>query len=67
MDNAHPRVYEAGAAVERRDWRSYVPEGVRPYIESAPLAAACLGLSSAMALTMIAATLTTRLAQYGIQ
>jgi PAT family beta-lactamase induction signal transducer AmpG len=67
MDNAHPRVYEAGATVERRDWRSYVPEGVRPYIESAPLAAACLGLSSAMALTMIAATLTTRLAQYGIQ
>jgi PAT family beta-lactamase induction signal transducer AmpG len=67
MDNAHPRVYEAGAAVERREWRSYVPEGVRPYIESAPLAAACLGLSSALALTMIAATLTTRLAQYGIQ
>jgi PAT family beta-lactamase induction signal transducer AmpG len=67
MDNAHPRVYDRRATAQSRDWRSYVPEGVRPYIESAPLAAACLGLSSAMALTMIAATLTTRLAQYGIQ
>jgi PAT family beta-lactamase induction signal transducer AmpG len=60
-------VYEAGVTVERRDWRSYVPEGVRPYIESAPLAALCLGLSSGTPYAMIAATLTTRLAQYGIQ
>ena len=67
MDNAHPRVYEAGVTVERRDWRSYVPEGVRPYIEGAPLAALCLGLSSGTPYAMIAATLTTRLAQYGIQ
>jgi PAT family beta-lactamase induction signal transducer AmpG len=67
MDNAHPRVYDHPATAEARDWRSYVPEGVRPYVESAPLAAACLGLSSGMAYAMIAATLTTRLAQYGIQ
>jgi MFS transporter, PAT family, beta-lactamase induction signal transducer AmpG len=67
VDNAHPRVYEAGVTVERRDWRSYVPEGVRPYVESAPLAALFLGVSSGAAITMIGATLTTRLAQYGIQ
>ena len=67
MDNAHPRVYEAGVTVERRDWRCYVPEGVRPYVERAPLAAACFGMSSGMPYAMIAATLTTRLAQYGIQ
>jgi|SRR5262245_43223796 len=27
-----------------RDWRSHVPEGVRPYIEGAPLAAVFLGI-----------------------
>jgi MFS transporter, PAT family, beta-lactamase induction signal transducer AmpG len=67
MDNAHPRVYDAGVTVERRDWRSYVPEGVRPYIEGAPLAALFLGMSSGTPYAMIGATLTTRLAQYGIQ
>jgi PAT family beta-lactamase induction signal transducer AmpG len=66
MDNAHPRVYD-DAAVESRDWRSYVPEGVRPYIEGAPLAALFLGISSGAAFAMIGATLTTRLAQYGIK
>jgi PAT family beta-lactamase induction signal transducer AmpG len=50
-----------------RDWRSYVPQGVRPYIESAPLAALFLGISSGAAFAMIGATLTTRLAQYGIK
>ncbi|MGH9256548.1 MAG: AmpG family muropeptide MFS transporter [Vicinamibacterales bacterium] len=60
-------MYDRGVTVASRKWRSYVPEGVRPYVESAPLAAFCLGISSAVALTMIAATLTTRLAQYGIQ
>ena len=49
-----------------RDWRSYVPEGVRPYIEGAPLAAVFLGISSGAGFAMIGATLTTRLAQYGI-
>ena len=58
-------MYDPGATVERA-WRSYVPEGVRPYIESAPLAAFFLGISSGLAYAMIGATLTTRLAQYGI-
>jgi PAT family beta-lactamase induction signal transducer AmpG len=50
-----------------RDWRSYVPEGVRPYLEPAPMAALFLGVSSGAAFAMIGATLTTRLAQYGIR
>src|SRR5688572_29906623 len=40
--------------------------GVRPYLEAAPLAALFLGISSGFAFAMIAATLTTRLAQRGI-
>lgn len=48
-------------------WRSALPAGVRPYVEAAPLAAAFLGISSGFAFAMIAATLTTRLAQYGIR
>ena len=47
--------------------RSGLPEGIRPYFESAPLAAAFLGISSGFAFAMIGATLTTRLAQYGIR
>jgi MFS transporter, PAT family, beta-lactamase induction signal transducer AmpG len=49
------------------DWRRHLPEGVRPYVEAAPLAAAFLGISSGFAFAMIGATLTTRLAQYGIR
>ena len=48
-------------------WRSRLPAGVRPYVEAAPLAAAFLGVSSGFAFAMIGATLTTRLAQYGIR
>ncbi|MEW6320367.1 MAG: MFS transporter [Acidobacteriota bacterium] len=48
-------------------WRGRLPAGVRPYVESAPLAAAFLGISSGFAFAMIGATLTTRLAQYGIR
>ena len=48
-------------------WRHRLPAGVRPYVEAAPLAAACLGISSGFGFAMIAATLTTRLAQYGIR
>src|SRR5512138_3047343 len=40
--------------------------GLRPYFEPAPLAALFLGISSGFAFSMIGATLTTRLAQYGI-
>jgi PAT family beta-lactamase induction signal transducer AmpG len=47
-------------------WRGRLPEGVRPYLEPAPLAALFLGISSGFAFAMIGATLTTRLAQHGI-
>jgi PAT family beta-lactamase induction signal transducer AmpG len=40
--------------------------GIRPYLEPAPLAALFLGISSGFAFAMIGATLTTRLAQHGI-
>ena len=48
-------------------WRKHLPEGVRPYSEAAPLAALFLGISSGFPFAMIAATLTTRLAQAGIE
>ena len=67
VDNAHPHVYDHAATVDSRSWRSYVPEGVRPYMESAPLAALFLGISSGAAYAMIGATLTSRLAQFGIR
>lgn len=47
-------------------WRASLPAAVRPYTEAAPVAAFFLGISSAFPFTMIAATLTTRLAQAGI-
>ncbi|HKU69619.1 MAG TPA: MFS transporter [Burkholderiales bacterium] len=47
-------------------WASVLPAGLRPYLESAPLAALFLGVSSGFTFTMIGATLTTRLAQHGI-
>ncbi len=59
-------MHQPGPAASR-DWRSRLPDGVRPYAESAPLAAAFLGISSGFAFAMIGATLTTRLAQYGIR
>ena len=45
---------------------SRLPAGVRPYLESASLAALFLGISSGFAFAMIGATLTTRLAQHGV-
>jgi len=41
-------------------------DGIRPYVEKAPLAALALGISSGFPYAMIGATLTTRLAQDGI-
>jgi PAT family beta-lactamase induction signal transducer AmpG len=67
VDNTHIQARDQKASLESRDWRSYVPEGLRPYTEAAPFAALCLGISSGFAYAMIGATLTTRLAQYGIQ
>ncbi len=48
-------------------WRSRLPASIRPYTEAAPLAALFLGISSGFPYAMIGATLTTRLAQDGIQ
>jgi PAT family beta-lactamase induction signal transducer AmpG len=48
-------------------WRAALPAGVRAYLEPAPLAAFFLGVSSGAPYAMIAATLTTRLAQDGIR
>ncbi|WNO54959.1 AmpG family muropeptide MFS transporter [Stakelama saccharophila] len=42
-------------------------DGVKPYLEKAPLAALALGISSGFPFAMIAATLTTRLAQANIE
>lgn len=43
-----------------------MPLGVRPYFEGPPLAAFFLGISSGFPIAMIGATLTTRLAQEGL-
>ncbi|MBW4329416.1 MFS transporter [Stakelama sp. CBK3Z-3] len=48
---------------ERGNWT----DAVRPYLEKAPLAALALGISSGFPFAMIAATLTTRLAQANIE
>ncbi len=47
-------------------WRSYLPEGVREYTEAAPVGAFLIGISSGAPFALIAATLTTRLSQDGI-
>ncbi|WP_333572393.1 MFS transporter [Sphingomonas sp.] len=48
------------------DWRAELPDGVRPYFAKGPLASFALGVSSGFPFAMIGATLTTRLAQTGI-
>src|SRR5262245_59936815 len=50
-----------------RPLRNRLPAGVRPYFESAPLAALFLGISSGFPFAMLAATLTNRLSEAGIQ
>jgi PAT family beta-lactamase induction signal transducer AmpG len=47
-------------------WRANAPAAIRPYLETGPLAAFFLGVSSGFPYAMIGATLTTRLAQDGI-
>jgi PAT family beta-lactamase induction signal transducer AmpG len=54
------------AATVRQDRLGWLPAAVRPYFEAAPLAALFLGMSSGFPYAMIGATLTTRLAQDGI-
>ena len=51
---------------ETNGWRRALPAGLRPYTESAPIAALLLGISSGFPFAMIGATLTTRLKQDGI-
>jgi PAT family beta-lactamase induction signal transducer AmpG len=46
--------------------RARLPEGLSPYLESAPFAALFLGISSGFTFAMIGATLATRLAQHGV-
>jgi MFS transporter, PAT family, beta-lactamase induction signal transducer AmpG len=50
-----------------RSWRGRIPAGVRPYTETAPLAAFFLGISSGLPYTLLAATLTQRLSEGGIE
>src|SRR5436190_24137607 len=47
-------------------WAEAAVSNLRPYLERAPLAALFLGVSSGFTFAMIGATLTTRLAQHGI-
>jgi len=47
-------------------WQMRLPAPLRPYLEAGPLAALLLGISSGFPYAMLGATLTTRLAQDGI-
>ena len=47
-------------------WQARLPAALRPYVEAGPLGALMLGISSGFPFAMIGATLTTRLAQDGI-
>ena len=55
------------AADDSSGWRSTLPEGVRPYVEPAPLTALFLGISSGFPFALLAATLTQRLSEAGIE
>ena len=48
------------------DGLTWLPTGLRPYLQREPLGALLLGVSSGFPYAMIGATLTTRLAQDGI-
>jgi PAT family beta-lactamase induction signal transducer AmpG len=56
----------APSSIPPGGWRTALPASIRQYTESAPLAALFLGISSGAPYAMIAATLTTRLAQDNI-
>ena len=57
----------AEAAAASAGWRGSLPEGVRPYFEPAPLTALFLGISSGFPFALLAATLTQRLSEAGIE
>ena len=48
-------------------WRDSLPVSLRPYTERAPLAAFFVGISSGLPFTLLAATLTQRLSEGGIE
>jgi len=48
-------------------WRDMLPASIRPYSEKAPLAAFFVGISSGLPFTLLAATLTQRLSEGGIE
>ena len=52
---------------EPQGWRGVIPAGFRPYIEPAPLTALFLGISSGFPFALLAATLTQRLSEAGIE
>lgn len=49
------------------DWTRHLPALLRPYVEKGPVGALLLGMASGFPIAMIAATLTTRLADSGIE
>jgi PAT family beta-lactamase induction signal transducer AmpG len=55
------------AATEESGWRTIIPAGVRPYVEPEPLTALFLGISSGFPFALLAATLTQRLSEAGIE
>jgi PAT family beta-lactamase induction signal transducer AmpG len=55
------------ASAAEHGWRSVLPAGVRPYAEAAPLTALFLGISSGFPFALLAATLTQRLSEAGIE
>jgi PAT family beta-lactamase induction signal transducer AmpG len=57
---------KADPATQHLGWRTHLSPTVRQYTEAAPLAALFLGISSGAPYAMIGATLTSRLAQDGI-
>jgi PAT family beta-lactamase induction signal transducer AmpG len=75
--HSHPSMLSAQLGIERLSqhvnsirpsaWRERLPASIRPYTEAAPVAALFLGVSSGAPYAMIGATLTTRLAQDGIE
>ncbi|MGV3770222.1 MAG: AmpG family muropeptide MFS transporter [Sphingobium phenoxybenzoativorans] len=54
-------------AEQAKGWRASLPQSIRPYAERAPLTALFLGISSGFPFALLAATLTNRLADAGIE
>ncbi len=57
---------DTSTAAATTGWRAALPEAVRPYFEKGPMGALLLGMASGYPITMIAATLSSRLTDSGI-